>query len=503
MQNLKLIIGLIIIVVIGILIYRASTITEHYRNISDKVSGYEQFSNSGLVYGNPLIQRDGLNIEISNFGMNSDKMNVILNSDNKGLTALSNGTIKISLMEPKKITAIRTQGLSKFQVLTSMDDNMYSQAAISSSSSSINILTNTTPTEILTLENLIDISTSKLIVARYIKIINANNANATNVKVEFYGIDTSNISDKPTLQSGASLNIQLYNEKAKLITNGIYVSEADNNSPFLLIKMPDNYDHLVNFISFKSNISAFKIKYGHTQNNNVYTIPYNGSFNGNVSENITEYFYFPNPTMLNYITFVPLMTSKKPVPGSPKIFKISEIAVFGTLINPTENKLKYIQNIPVTEKFVNGNVQVQQIEGFAGLTDPYTTSTQLNNHDILNNIQTTQNLCKILEYQDQISNEKIKLERNKQYLLKLQQQTDEIDQLESQIANLQNARDDRIKSTDTLNLVRYQKQKGEEAKVADLIKQRLESQEKLSLNVNFKTDDGASLPTNTPSATPS
>jgi hypothetical protein len=486
---MKLIIIALIIIVI-ILIYRLFKVTDHLRNISDKLSGYEQFSNEGLVFGNPLIQRDGLNLEITNFGINSNKMDVILNSTTPGLTALANnGTIKISLMTAKRITAIRTKGLYNFQVLASMDDNDYSYLVMATSSS-VNTLNNPTPSEVITLENLIDIRTTKPVIARYIKIINVDSENAKNVKAEIYGIEATSINNKLTLQSGTSLNVQLFDEKAKLITSGVYVSEADNNNPFLLIKMPENYDHLVNFISFKSNVSAFKIKYGHTQNNNVYTLPCNGVFNGNVSENITEYFYFSNPTMLNYITFVPIMSIEKP----KETFKITEITIFGTLINPTDNKAKYLDSSAV--------VCNTAIEGFSNdLTTPYSSNTQLNNSDILNNIKTTQNLCKILETQDQISNQKIMMERNKQYLLKLKEQNDEIESLETKIKSLRDSMDSRIKSNDALNLARYQKQMGEEAKVADLVKQRLNNQEVVGVNLNFLTSP-TTVPSTTPSATP-
>jgi hypothetical protein len=485
---MKLIIGITLIIIIIILIYRALKTTEHFRNVSDKLSGYEQFANEGLVFGNPLIQRDGLNIEIMNFGMNSNKMDIILNSTTPGLTALANnGTVKISLMKSKRITAIRTKGLSKFQILTSMDDTNYENIVLSTASSFIN-LTNPTTTEILTLENLVNISNSKPSIAKYVKIINTNSENATDVKVEIYGVESSSVSNKVTLQSGTSLNVQLYDEKAKLLTTGIYISEEDNNNPFLLIKMPENYDHLVNFISFKSNIAAFKIKYGHSQNNNVYSIPCNGTLNGNVNENINEYFYFPNPTMLNYITIIPIMSITKP----KSVFKITEISVFGTLINPSDNKAKYLDSSAIICNTL--------IENFANnLSDPYSSITQLNNSDILNNIKTTQNLCKILETQDKISNQKIMMERNKQYLLTLQQLNDDITSLESQIKKLEDTRTARINNNDAINLVRYQNQKGEEAKVADLVSQRLAAQEKLAVNLNFMT---ASTPTPMPTTMP-
>ena len=47
-----------------------------------------------------------------------------------------------------------------------------------------------------------------------------------------------------------------------------------------------------------------------------------------------------------------------------------------------------------------------------------------------------QQICDNLEYQDKVKSEKLRLERNKQYLLKLQQQQQQIDQLNQVIQTL-------------------------------------------------------------------
>lgn len=491
-MNYTKIIIIIIVVIVIFLCYRAyssignsGSSSESFQNISEKKAGYDQFANSSMVFGNPLIMRNGYNLDITNFGMNSDKLGLLLNTDSTGLTGLPSATVKITLLTDTKITAISSQGLTKYRIMYSTDDIKYLLTTTPDATKD-GLMANPTPTSTQTIEQITDLETDKSVIARYIKVLYADVGNATGVKLEVYGMPPSSISTKQSLQSGASVNVLLYNEKGKQITSGVYEADSSNTNPFLLIRMPDSYDYLINFISFKSNVSEFKLKYGHSQRNHVYTIPCNGNFNGSASKDSLESFYFPNPTMMNYLTFVPI---KSIMSNGTKNFTISEISVYGTFIDPTTDKSKYID---ISKSKCNAIV-----EGFAGnLATPYSTSTQLNNADILNNIKTTQNLCSVLETQDKISNEKIKMERNKQYLLQLQKQTDEIATLEAQIAALQTARTTRLTNADNLNLARYQKQQGEEAKVADLVSQRLANQETVGINLNFQT-----TPSSTPAST--
>lgn len=495
-NNPTIIILIVILLLIVILGYRYYEERSHFRNLSETPSGYELFAGSNnttsLVFGNPLINRNGENLEITNFGMNSDKMNLILNSNGSGLTALANnGTIKINLQHPYSIVSLRITGLFKFNIMYSSTDNNDYKNAVSSSSSSIYFV-NPNPSQTLTFENMLDANNMPL-VARYIKIINIDVNNANNVKLELYGLPTGS-NTKGILQAATSINTDLFDEKNVAITTGVYKAEPSNQIPHLTIRMPGNIDYLINFITIKSNFSDYQIKYGNSQElTSIYTIPCNGNINGNVNSNIAELFYFPNPTLLNYIDIYPKKRISNVKQSKP--FEITEIAVYGNAIDPTTNKAPYIAssrtNCKESFKSVGSNNSISRKfklhEDFADLSDPYTNNDygNLTDTNILTNIKTTQNLCNILEYQDQVSSEKVKVEKNKQYLIKLQEQTDEIAKLEALITNLKEEREKRIDSNDSLNLARLQKQKGEAAKLTDLVKQRLASQEKLNLNVNL------------------
>ena len=99
----------------------------------------------------------------------------------------------------------------------------------------------------------------------------------------------------------------------------------------------------------------------------------------------------------------------------------------------------------------------------------------------------TQQICDNMEYQDKVKTEKLRLERNKQYLLKLKDQQDQIDQLNNAIQDLENKRQSRANISDQVRVLQYQKQKGDSSTIRDLANQRLESQanNQLYMDVSF------------------
>jgi hypothetical protein len=121
-------------------------------------------------------------------------------------------------------------------------------------------------------------------------------------------------------------------------------------------------------------------------------------------------------------------------------------------------------------------------------------STNGQNLDICPSVDTlvtkqnqAQQICDNLEYQDKVKSEKLRLERNKQYLLKLQQQQQQIDQLNEVIQTLDSKRHGREQTSDIARVLQYQQQKGTASSVRDLANQRLQSQanNQLYLDVNI------------------
>lgn len=104
-------------------------------------------------------------------------------------------------------------------------------------------------------------------------------------------------------------------------------------------------------------------------------------------------------------------------------------------------------------------------------------------------LKLTDQICARLEYNDKIQNEKIKLERNKQYILKLKEQDEEIKKLENIITSLQDKRKARDVYNDALRLAQLEKQKKQAVIIEDLAKKRAEHRKNNIVNVdlNLKT----------------
>lgn len=102
-----------------------------------------------------------------------------------------------------------------------------------------------------------------------------------------------------------------------------------------------------------------------------------------------------------------------------------------------------------------------------------------------------QQICDNLEYQDKIKSEKLRLERNKQYLVKLKHQQEQIDDLNIVIQDLENKRQARANIADQTRVLQYQKQKGDASTIRDLANQRIESQDrnKLFMDLNINTTE--------------
>lgn len=109
--------------------------------------------------------------------------------------------------------------------------------------------------------------------------------------------------------------------------------------------------------------------------------------------------------------------------------------------------------------------------------------------DLVSKQNQAQSVCDNLEYQDKIKAEKIRLEKNKQYLLKLQQQQQQIDQLNTVIQTLDTKRQTRATANDQARVLQYQQQRGTASTIRDLANQRLQSQaeNQLYMDVNINT----------------
>lgn len=208
----------------------------------------------------------------------------------------------------------------------------------------------------------------------------------------------------------------------------------------------------------------FKIKQNYIMRNDPLALPNSTS---------TTYIQFPQPLISKAITLsVPRINV---LDGSGKTMKlnITGLGAYGVIPSNTDiaNYQKNV-NLALTSEQSNRN------------RDICPTMDEL-----VSKQNQAQAVCDNLEYQDKIKAEKIRLEKNKQYLLKLQQQQQQIDQLNTVIQTLDGKRQARASANDQARVLQYQQQRGTASTIRDLANQRLQSQaaNQLYMDVNINT----------------
>lgn len=208
---------------------------------------------------------------------------------------------------------------------------------------------------------------------------------------------------------------------------------------------------------------------------NVFTIntPYTVRSDDNLvlDDMIYTYIFLSEPIIANSITFTIQHCPITSVTNQFLELKINEISVLNKI--PSASDISdYKQTINILQSSQANN-------------DGSNICPSIN--ELVNTQTKTQQICDNLEYQDKIKSEKLRLERNKQYLLKLKDQQDQIDQLNSAIQELEDKRKTRAQASDQLRVLQYQKQKEDASSIRDLANQRLESQanNQLYMDVTF------------------
>ena len=176
-----------------------------------------------------------------------------------------------------------------------------------------------------------------------------------------------------------------------------------------------------------------------------------------------SFIYFIQPIIANKITLTITNPISTTIIGSSTNYKsitITEINANG--------------KIPITDDITNYKQIVNTLKQTSGSDNTLNICPNIN--VIADTQSKTQLICDNLEYQDKVKTEKLRLERNKQYLLKLQEQQSQVDQLNLVIQDLENKRQLRDTSGDQVRVLQYQKQKSDASTIRDLANQRIDSQ---------------------------
>jgi len=219
----------------------------------------------------------------------------------------------------------------------------------------------------------------------------------------------------------------------------------------------------------------------------------NGLYTGNNFTINNTYIIRNDPQKINSVTNTDYILFAQPIIANKLVITIPRVNTTATT-NSQQNILKLVlnnlQGYGTTPSPTNISDYQRTINALLS------ASTNGQNLDVCPSVDTlvskqnqAQQICDNLEYQDKVKSEKLRLERNKQYLLKLQQQQQQIDQLNQVIQTLDSKRQGRAQTSDMARVLQYQQQKATASSVRDLANQRLQSQDnnQLYLDVNVNT----------------
>ena len=210
---------------------------------------------------------------------------------------------------------------------------------------------------------------------------------------------------------------------------------------------------------------------------NVFTInlPYIIRSDSNIVENNNTYAYIflTDPIIANSVSFTVLHA-----PITDDVSNFVKLAITSATA---------LNKVPSGSDISDYKQSINILQSSQDNADSSNVCPSIN--ELVNTQTKTQEICDSLEYQDKVKSEKLRLERNKQYLIKLKDQQDQIEQLNSAIQSLEDARQTRAVTSDQLRVLQYQKQKSDASTIRDLANQRLESQDnnKLYMDINVNT----------------
>ena len=428
----KILLLSIIILIFIIIIYRAL----NFNNVETFVNSHNE------KYGNSLIKRNLSNISLENFGMNTNKGDILLESPHKGLNSLKRSSILLTLGLQHRLTAIETKGVKHLIISYSNDNINYNNSKKIVVNDGINIL-------------------NINLIGKYFKFNIGDNVR--NVKMDIYGLPSSSTDYSQITSDNIISGVNIKH----IISRGKKVYE---------VRMPNSIDYLVSKINFNGNLGEFHIVYKNHLISQTYKTPCNETYNMSSNKITNTTVYFNHPTLINKMVIVP----------HNETTSMKNLQIYGKKIN---NKSRYLEQsmIKCSELFEDlpmNNTTNNTINNTINNNTNDNVNVNLETDDLMSNYNKMNKICQAIEYQDEIQQEKVKLDKTKQYYIKLQKQQDEIKELEETIQKLKEYKDKKIENDDMLNLAKFESQTSTEAQLTDIVRKRLDGQQKLDVEVN-------------------
>ncbi len=513
--------GLILLIVIIILTIQYVKINKHHKHhreptsfptdtIVEKFAGTDcSTMNPNLTNlgSNPLVKRDGSNVTVSPSGSLSNGSNITIDSQNVGWLPNAIGPNTSLIIDLKKITKLNyivTSGIKAFKAFfsrTDNDDYAYEEILYQSTNSAktdnnrATLFFEACAFDEVTKFGGLTSSDGQQIFATYIKIIplkiseinsscptapSGNTFSENGMKIEIFGTSPEAI----IKTGGDSLlgSAKLYNENGILLDSTLWVGEANNQDSKLKIVFTDN-DQInaktVHSIIFSSGeqgdvlnkqwITEFSITYNYPENKISESI-HNIKGNTNCGETNVFQYYFEKPIIATELIIKP--TAKKH-PTHQTRFQILDI-IGSSLTNNQQKELvsktKKEFCKPPEEDLSTGSVS-----------------------NLLSSQSEIQQLCDSLELQEQIKENNQKIQKNRQYLMRLEEQDKKIASLEDVVNKMKHIREVRKKNNDHKMTEQQIQQAKIETQLEELIKDRKKRQRQFNIKLNLGPDSLSNL----------
>ena len=506
-MNIENILGIfLIIVLVGLILYY---LVKNRISFNKSIEGFENADCTDLslvgLLSNPLIDRNSSNVIINPSGSG----NIVLGSSDVGcwstLNDITNASIVINLNKMSKVEYIITQGLKYFRVYFSKTDNdsssyeeiLYKDTEIVSNNNRI-YFTASSFDGITKFNNLIT-SDGQSIYAKFIKIIPVksdeslinpstslttssptdNTIGPNGVKIEIMGY----ANDSKISQGGESLigSSKFYNINGDILTDINWVSEFTNKDPRLRIVFEENgivvpktiysfkFSSTDNSSSSQQWVKEFSVNYLHNKSKVSDTI-YNIKGNTNCGKNEYQY-YFETPIIATELIIRPTQLNLSNTPAEMKITDI-----LGSQISQVQEKV-------LLDKSKQKYCSSDNPDGCGSVSD------------LLGKQSEIQQLCDALELQDQIKENNQRIQKNRQYIMQLEDHDKKIANLEDVVDKMKHLRTLRQKATDSQMTDQKVSQSATDTQLQSLVDERRKSQSQFNVKLNIQPGSLASLET--------
>jgi hypothetical protein len=411
---------IVIIVLIALLIYKLTT----QDILEDNVEGFTVSFSNNNIFGNYLSYIDSV-------GLNNT-YNINLGSSNYRIETIQvPPTFDYTTLKIEYSNSGNSYNIQKTKLSTNIYDNLNiytSNLKLSFDNNGTNRTNRTIP------------QNSKIIIYG-MKLGDYNK--------EYY-FDNNINSNFPVTTSGDNLPSE--NNQINLSLKNHYMNLGNENK-------------LIKGINYKYSLATptqitISISYKNINSNSIYdVVNKNGSvseFKLNPTSNVGTIF-FSVPVLAN------ILILKTPLTPNNLNFIKSDTNAFGKIPDFVETKTYAIPNY-ISSQSRNLAEQCPSIDVIAS------------------NQNITQQICDDLDVQDKLRMEQIKLEKEKQYLVKLRKQDDEIKNLQEQINSIEASRKNKDFVLDNLRLAQFQKQREEAVQLRDIASEQLARQKNNTLN---------------------